>query len=186
MNKKSIIFRCLVASLCLVSLVVMTYSWFNRPNGVSANSMGFDRVMDLNDAGTNINVETHYSIDDGKTFTESLSRAADTGKLNSITTTLGPGGKLYFRTVITNSGSSKKTNVSVDLENSSFPSGIYIGTTSPVNTEKNVAGLTSVTIAKNVSVSNTDGAVIDWYIYLSPGTTQLNNIQLGNLLVYQV
>lgn len=185
MNKKTIIYRCLVASLCLVSLVVMTYSWFNRPNGESANSMGFDRVMDINDKGTNINVETHYSIDDGATYTESLSRASSTGKLNAITTNLGPGGKLYFRTIITNTGTSKKTNVSVDLENSSFPTGIKIGTIAPLNQEVTPTG-SSVTIAKNVSVSDTDGTVIDWYIYLSSGSKTLSNIQLGNLLVYQV
>lgn len=186
MNKKSIIYRCLVASLCIVSLVVMTYSWFNRPNGASANSMGFDRVMDLNDAGTNINVETKYSTDDGKTYEESLSRDSN-GKLDSITTNLGPGGKLYFRTVVTNTGTTKKTNVTVDLENSSFPSGIYIGTTAPINSEKSVATTEgSVTIAKNVAVSNSDGAVIDWYIYFSSESKNLTNIQLGNLLVYQV
>ncbi|MGN0459445.1 MAG: hypothetical protein ACI4HL_00870 [Ruminococcus sp.] len=186
MNKKSIIYRCLVASLCIVSMIVMTYSWFNRPNGASANSMSFDRVMDLNDNGTNIKVVTEYSTDDGKTYTESLSRS-DTGELGSITTKLGPGGKLYFRTTVKNTGTTKKTNVTVDLENSSFPEGIYIGTTSPINSEKSVSTTEgSVTIAKNVAVSNTDGAVIDWYIYFSSDEEELTNITLGNLLVYQV
>lgn len=186
MNKKSIIYRCLVASLCIVSLVVMTYSWFNRPNGASANSMSFDRVMDLNDARTNIIVETKYSTDDGKTYGELLSRDANV-ELASITTKLGPGGKLYFRTVVKNKGTTKKTNVTVDLENSTFPSGIYIGTTAPINTEKSVSTTEgSVTIAKNVAVSNSKGAVIDWYIYFSPENEDLTDVQLGNLLVYQV
>lgn len=196
MNKKSIIYRCLVASLCIVSLVVMTYSWFDRSNGAQANSMGFNRTMALNEKVTYIDAETYYSTDDGKTYGESLSRDAN-GKLDSIKTNLGPGGKLHFKTIVYNRSNdehaSKDAKVSIRLENSTFPNGISIGTISPLNSETNVQSgtTTSVTIIENVSVPVTrvdsdSGTAIEWYISLSSIATELSDIELGNLLVYQV
>lgn len=196
MNKKSIIYRCLVASLCIVSLVVMTYSWFNRPNGASANSMGFDRVMSLNEDMTYIDATTSYFDDKVQDYVE-LSKDEASNKLSDITTALAPGDKIHFKTIVYNKSddghASKDAKVSIRLENSKFPDGISIGTISPLNSETNVQSgtTTSVTIIENVSVPVTpvdsdSGTAIEWYISLSSVATELSNIQLGNLLVYQV
>lgn len=195
MNKKSIIYRCLVASLCIVSLVVMTYSWFDRSGSAEANSMGFNRTMSLNEKINYIDAKTYYSSNEGLTYTE-LSRDSGSGSLGTITTTLQPGKKLHFKTIVYNQSNdehaSKDAKVSIRLENSTFPDGISIGTISPLNSETNVqSGTTSVTIVENVSVpvkrvDSDSGTAIEWYISLSSIATELSNIQLGNLLVYQV
>ena len=196
MNKKSIIYRCLVASLCIVSLIVMTYSWFDRSGSAEANSMGFNRTMALNEKVTYIDAKTYYSSDEGLTYTE-LRRHSDSGSLDTITTTLQPGKKLHFKTIVYNRSNdehaSKDAKVSIRLENSTFPDGISIGTISPLNSETNVQSgtTTSVTIIENVSVPVTrvdsdSGTAIEWYISLSSIATELSDIELGNLLVYQV
>lgn len=202
MNKKSIIYRCLVASLCLVSMVVMTYSWFNRSNGDTAKSLGFERVVNINEDSSYITAETYYSKDDGKTYTEKVSKVGDSDSAyETIGEVLEPGKKLHFRTTIynveanTDTHSSKTAKVTVVLENSQLADNVKVGTLTPVNQLVN-SNSTSVTLAKNVAVpvtsdgENKTGAILDWYISLpsSGGSddASLSNITLGNLLIYQV
>ncbi|MGN0462580.1 MAG: hypothetical protein ACI4HZ_09065 [Ruminococcus sp.] len=195
MNKKSIIYRCLVASLCIVSLVVMTYSWFDRSGSAEANSMGFNRTMSLNEKINYIDAKTYYSSDEGLTYTE-LSRDNYSGTLGTITTTLQPGKKIHFKTIVYNIASEsnpspKDAKVTVKLENSTFPDNIRIGTVSPLNSETDVsAGTQTVTVVENVSVPAVsdvnNGTTIEWYISLSSLATALSDIELGNLIVYQV
>lgn len=195
MNKKSIIYRCLVASLCIVSLVVMTYSWFDRSGSAEANSMGFNRTMSLNEKINYIDAKTYYSSDEGLTYTE-LSRNSSSGTLDTITTTLQPGKKIYFKTIVSNIASEsnpkpKDAKVTVKLENSKFPDNIRIGTVSPLNSETGVsAGTQTVTVIENVSVPVVSdvnkGTTIEWYISLSSQATALSDIKLGNLCIYQV
>lgn len=195
MNKKSIIYRCLVASLCIVSLVVMTYSWFDRSGSAEANSMGFNRTMSLNEKINYIDAKTYYSSDEGLTYTE-LSRDSSSGKLGTITTTLQPGKKIHLKTIVYNiasesNSSPKDAKVTVKLENSTFPDNIRIGTVSPLNSETGVsAGTQTVTVIENVSVPAVsdvkNGTTIEWYISLSSQATALSSITLGNLCIYQV
>lgn len=195
MNKKSIIYRCLVASLCIVSLVVMTYSWFDRSGSAEANSMGFNRTMSLNEKINYIDAKTSYSSDEGLTYTE-LSRNSSSGKLDTINTTLQPGKKIHFKTIVYNiasdsNSSPKDAKVTVKLENSTFPDNIRIGTVSPLNSETGVSkGTQTVTVIENVSVpadsDDKNGTTIEWYISLSSQATALSSITLGNLCIYQV
>ena len=201
MNKKSIIYRCLVASLCLVSMVVMTYSWFNRSNGDTAKSLGFERVVNINEDSSYITAETYYSKDDGKTYTEKVSKNDTDTSYQTITEKLEPGKKLHFRTTIytveanKDTHSSKTAKVTVVLENSQLAGNVKVGTLTPVNQLVN-SNSESVTLAKNVTVPVTSdgesktGAILDWYISLpssgGSGDASLSNITLGNLLIYQV
>lgn len=199
MNKKSIVYRCLVASLCIVSLVVMTYSWFNRPNGASANSMGFDRVMSLNEDMTYIDATTSYFDDKVQDYVE-LSKDEASNKLSDITTTLAPGDKIHFKTkvfhkVIGEGDTHRRpAKVTVKLENSSLDVGTKIGTVSPLNSQTVVTGSAkSFTIVENVSVStdSSEGTTIEWYIAIptsSEGSSEATGrtIKLGNLCIYQV
>ena len=199
MNKKSIIYRCLVASLCIVSLVVMTYSWFNRPNGASENSMGFDRVMSLNEDMTYIDAKTYYLNE--KQEYQKLSNDEDSTQLNDITTNLAPGDKIHFKTIVFNKGKAgvdkhllRPAKVTVKLENSELQAGIRIGTVSPLNSQTVVSDSeTSFTIVENVSVSadSDNGTTIEWYIAIptsSEGSSDPTEwtIKLGNLCIYQV
>ena len=192
MNKKSIIYRCLVASLCIVSLVVMTYSWFDRSGSAEANSMGFQRVMSLNEDMTYIDADTEYSTDKGLTY-KKLSKLENSTAFTEISTKLADGDKIYFKTKVSHKEigeGDRPAKVSVKLENSRLDVGTKIGTVSPVNSLNTVSSeTTSYTIVENVSVltDSSKGTTIEWYIALptSPETTD-RTITLGNLCIYQV
>lgn len=199
MNKKSIIYRCLVASLCIVSLIVMTYSWFDRSGSAEANSMGFQRVMSLNEDMTYIDATTSYFDDTVQDYVE-LSKDEDSNKLSDITTNLAPGDKIHFKTTVSHKvigeGDTHRrpAKVTVKLENSSLDVGTKIGTVSPVNSLNTVSNeTTSYTIVENVSVStdSSKGTTIEWYIAIptsSEGSSEATarTIKLGNLCIYQV
>ncbi|MCI6651978.1 MAG: hypothetical protein MSH11_00935 [Ruminococcus sp.] len=173
----------------------MTYSWFDRSGSAEANSMGFNRTMSLNEKMNYIDAKTSYSSDEGLTYTE-LSRNSSSGSLGTINTTLQPGKKIHFKTIVYNIASKsnlspKDAKVTVKLENSTFPDNIRIGTVSPLNSETGVsAGTQTVTVIENVSVpadsDDKNGTTIEWYISLSSQATELSNITLGNLCIYQV
>ena len=195
MNKKSIIYRCLVASLCVVSLVVMTYSWFDRSGSADANSMGFTRTVSLNEDMTYIDAKTYYLNE--KQEYQKLSNDVDSTQLNDITTNLAPGDKIHFKTIVKVIGKEdthvqRPAKVTVKLENSELQAGIRIGTVSPLNSQTTVSGdKTSFTIVENVSVPTDSNTTIEWYIAIP--TSQDNSteatamtIELGNLCIYQV
>lgn len=199
MNKKSIVYRCLVASLCIVSLVVMTYSWFDRSDFYSANGMGFTRTVSLNEDMTYIDAKTYYLNE--KQEYQKLSNDEDSTQLNDITTNLAPGDKIHFKTIVFNKGktgedthSLRPAKVTVKLENSELQNGIRIGTVSPLNSQTVVSDSeTSFTIVENVSVSadRDNGTTIEWYIAIptsSEGSSDPTErtIKLGNLCIYQV
>ncbi|MDD6645753.1 MAG: hypothetical protein PUE67_06830 [Oscillospiraceae bacterium] len=195
MNKKSIIYRCLVASLCIVSLVVMTYSWFDRSGSADANSMGFTRTVSLNEDMTYIDAETSYSVDKGLNYSKLSTQEASTAFQN-ITTNLAPGDKIYFKTIVSHKvigeHKAKPAKVSVKLENSRLDAGIRIGTVSPLNSQTIVSGsATSFTLVENVSVPTDSNTTIEWYIAIpnSPDNSTdatAMTIELGNLCIYQV
>lgn len=200
MNKKSIIYRCLVASLCIVSLIVMTYSWFDRSGSAEANSMGFTRTVSLNEDMTYIDATTFY-FDDTKQKYEELSKDEASNKLSAITTNLAPGDKIHFKTKVFHKGIGegdthriRPAKVTVKLENSELQNGIRIGTVSPLNSQTVVTdSAKSFTIVENVSVSTDSSNVttIEWYIAIptsSGGSSDATDwtIKLGNLCIYQV
>lgn len=198
MNKKSIIYRCLVASLCIVSLVVMTYSWFDRSGSAEANGMGFTRTVSLNEDMTYIDADTEYSTDKGLTY-KKLSKLANSTAFTEISTKLADGDKIYFKTKVSHkvigegdTHRKRPAKVTVKLENSRLDVGTKIGTVSPVNSLNTVSSeTTSYTIVENVSVSTDSSTTIEWYIALptSPeSSTEATDrtITLGNLCIYQV
>ncbi len=198
MNKKSIIYRCLVASLCIVSLIVMTYSWFDRSGSAEANSMGFTRTVSLNEDMTYIDATTFY-FDDTKQKYEELSKDEASNKLSAITTNLAPGDKIHFKTKVFHkvidegeTHRNRPAKVTVKLENSELQNGIRIGTVSPLNSQTVVTdSAKSFTIVENVSVSTDSSTTIEWYIAIPTSSDGSSNatdwtIKLGNLCIYQV
>ncbi|MGN0475871.1 MAG: hypothetical protein ACI4HM_00880 [Ruminococcus sp.] len=192
MNRKSIVYRCLVALLCLVCMVVFTYSWFNRESRATdspGDRMSYSDEVDVN-SSANLNMETFLGSEDanGEITYSSTATSVDSHRIDN----LEPGAKVYYKTKISNSGDTrcKATLLLRNSQYSSLNGYINFGVTKPMNTLKSYDSGSDVELVRNVSVpaklGTTDGtAYVEWYVYLDGSYTGTSgSITLGNLYLF--
>ena len=187
LNRKSIIYRCLVALLCLVCMIVFTYSWFNREN--KAPESPGDRILysdsvDVNNSA-NLSMATYLGTvnNDGEVIYSSTAISEDDKSISGLV----PGDKIHYKTVIKNIGSKcKATLLLKDSSYTSFGTDIKFGVLEPMNTLKSYTSGSDVELVRNVTVPAKNGSVdVCWYVYLdSSSTVTSGTMNLGNLYLF--
>lgn len=182
MNLKSLIYRCLVASLCLVCLIVTTYAWFNRHKSytqVTGNSIKYEDTIDTNGNGANLSMTQYRG-------TENSDGTIDYAESTAKSVTIEPGKKVHFRTKISNTGDT--CDVTLLLRNttySNFGANLKFGVLSPMNTLKHYDSGVDVPLVRKVTVKNDEPVDVDWYIYLDKSYSgSAGTITLGNMYLF--
>lgn len=186
LNKKTIIYRILVASLSLICCVVLTFSWFNRANrSVTGNALKYEDSVDTNSTDA-LSMKTYKgTISSTGEITYSDTELSESDKTISG---LEPNGKVYFKTVITrNSASTGSKRVTLLLKDSSYAalsSSLKFGTTNPMDTLKSYSSGSDVTLVRNYKVNST--VAVEWYLYLDNSvSTTSGTVKLGYLYLYE-
>ena len=184
LNRKSIVYRCLVALLCLVCMIVFTYSWFNRdnraPESPGDRMLYSDNVNVNNSANLSMNTYLGTEQENGEIVYQS-------NPINVNETNVEgkqPGDKVHFKTKIINSG--KRCKATLILKGFKSAQDIKFGVLKPMNTLKSYKSETVVELIRNVAVpgkeGNNDGYVeVDWYVCFDTETITLGYLYLfGN------
>lgn len=186
LNRKSIIYRCLVALLCLVCMIVFTYSWFNRdnraPESPGDRMLYSDNVNVNNSANLSMNTYLGTEQENGEI---SYSSEPIT-ESDRIISDLLPGSKIHYKTVITNSGSKcKATLLLKDSSYTSFGTDIKFGVLEPMNTLKSYTSGSDVELVRNITIGDSKTVDVCWYVYLdSSSTVTSGTMNLGNLYLF--
>ncbi len=125
----------LAVVLAVVSIGTPTFSWFDRPKSQTGNSLTYsigesDNVIVYD--GSNVNMETYVSTDDGVTYSTTAADPAKTG-------TLTPGKRIYYKTVLTNNNATSAQNVSlyIDTLDTGKSGECCVGVNVPIKAYKN-------------------------------------------------
>lgn len=186
LNRKSIVYRCLVALLCLVCMIVFTYSWFNRDGRAptSGDRMLYSDNVNVNNSA-NLSMNTYLGTvnNDGEVIYSSTAISEDDKSISGLV----PGDKIHYKTVIKNIGSKcKATLLLKDSSYTSFGTDIKFGVLEPMNTLKSYTSGSDVELVRNVTVPAKNGSVdVCWYVYLdSSSTVTSGTMNLGNLYLF--
>ncbi len=184
MNKKSIVFRCLVALLCLVCTIVVTYSWFNRDGRVpnAGDRMLYQDEINVNN-GAVLTMDTYAgTVNNG----EVVYSETPIGDSDRTISNIEPGAKVHYKTNIKNTGD--KAKVTLLLRNSNFSgfgNDIKFGVLEPVNTLKSYSSGSDIELVRNITVNKGEIVSIYWYVYLdSSSTATTGSMTLGNLYLF--
>ena len=185
LNRKSIIYRCLVALLCLVCMIVFTYSWFNRDNRAPASGdrMLYSDSIEVNNSA-NLSMNTYLGTEqENGEISYSFEPITDSDRTISD---LLPGAKIHYKTVITNSGSKcKATLLLKDASYASFGTDIKFGVLEPMNTLKSYTSGSDVELVRNLTIGAGKTVEVCWYVYLdSSSTATSGSMTLGNLYLF--
>ena len=184
LNRKSIIYRCLVALLCLVCMIVFTYSWFNRDGRAptSGDRMLYSDNVNVNNSA-NLSMNTYLGTEQ-----ENGEIVYQSNPINVNETNVEgkqPGDKVHFKTKIINSGNTR-CKATLILKGFKSAQDIKFGVLKPMNTLKSYKSETDVELIRNVAVpekkDNNDGYVeVDWYVCFDTETITLGYLYLfGN------
>ena len=185
MNRKSIIYRCLVALLCLVCMIVFTYSWFNRDGRAptSGDRMLYSDEVDVNNSA-NLSMSTYLGTEqENGEISYNSEPIADSDRNISD---LLPGSKIHYKTVITNSGNKcKATLLLKDSSYTNFGTNIKFGVLEPMNTLKSYTSGSDVELVRNITIGAGETVDVCWYVYLdSSSTVTSGTMNLGNLYLF--
>lgn len=119
--------------LCIACICAPTFSWYTRPNAQSGNSFKWTPDYPISN-GNGVSMETLVSKDGGIKYTEPVSNYSSPDGLQ-------PGECVYYRTAITNSGTTSAQSVSLFLSGLNFKENtddgkFYIGVNGPLRTYK--------------------------------------------------
>ena len=150
---KIIIVSVLAVILCVMCVTTSTFSWFTRPQTMKGDSLGWKINYDTS-VGSGVTMKTYASIDGGSTYNEAQ-------KITSFSNSSGiaAGGRVWYRTDITNNGASPQS-VSLYLSKLTLPENAQgsfcLGVNNPLKTYKNysLGGGTSTTDILNEKHSN--------------------------------
>ncbi len=187
LNRKSIIYRCLVALLCLVCMIVFTYSWFNRNRNESTIPTG-DRMKYVDDIdvsnSANLSMDTYLGTENSSG--EVTYSSTPIGESDRSISNLLPGSKIYYKTTISNSGSKCKATLLLRGSNyDSFGSDIQFGVLEPMNTLKSYNSGVDVELVRNITVPANGSVDVCWYVYLkSSSTVTSGTMTLGSLYLF--
>lgn len=130
---KIIIVSVLAVILCVMCVTTSTFSWFTRPQTMKGDSLGWKINYDTS-VGSGVTMKTYASIDGGSTYNEAQ-------KITSFSNSSGiaAGGRVWYRTDITNNGASPQS-VSLYLSKLTLPENAQgsfnLGVNSPLKTYK--------------------------------------------------
>ena len=189
LNRKSIVYRCLVALLCLVCMIVFTYSWFNRENRAPAagDRMLYNDSITVNDSA-NLDLNTYQGSvnSDGEIIYETKALESFQGNtIQNNNDSIQPGDKIHYKTTIINNGT-KDCRATLLLKLSTADENIQIGVLKPMNTLKTYSSSSDIEIVRNVKVpADENGANnkvdVRWYVCFGTNTITLEYLHLfGN------
>lgn len=185
LNRKSIVYRCLVALLCLVCMIVFTYSWFNRENKAPAagDRMKYEDSIDVSNSA-NLSMNTYLGTENSSgevTYSPTPIDESDRSISNLL-----PGSKIYYKTTISNLGSKCKATLLLrGSRYGRFGSDIQFGVSTPMNTLKSYDSGVDVELVRNITIGDRKTVDVRWYVYLdSSSTATSGSMTLGNLYLF--
>lgn len=146
-KSKIVVVSVLAVILCVMCVTTSTFSWFTRPQTMKGDSLGWKINYDTS-VGSGVTMKTYASIDGGSTYNEAQ-------KITSFSNSSGiaAGGRVWYRTDITNNGASPQS-VSLYLSKLTLPENAQgsfnLGVNSPLKTYKSY-GLTADSSGKKVA-----------------------------------
>lgn len=150
-KSKIIIVSVLAVILCVMCVTTSTFSWFTRPQTKKGDSLGWNINYDTS-VGSGVTMKTYASTDGGSTYNEAQEVTSF-----SNSSGIGAGDRVWYRTDITNKGSSPQS-VSLYLSKLTLPENaqgkFYLGVNNPLKTYKCYNGNNSSAEQKVESVIN--------------------------------
>ncbi|MCH5297081.1 MAG: Ig-like domain-containing protein [Ruminococcus sp.] len=167
-KSKILLVTVLALVLCLLCVTTSTFSWYTRPNAQSGNKLAWNSAYSISN-GNGISMLTQESTDGGETYTEAVNNFSSAG--------LAAGECKYYRTAITNTGTSSQS-VSLflsqlDLSNNTGGK-FYLGVNGPLKTYKNYS---NTTVEAGTAVKST---INEKYVYLGLHASEESDGKFNN------
>lgn len=163
---KALVILCMVALMGIASTMPSTFSWYTRADDLTGGKARYKRDNLPISAGSISNVNTHdYSSADGKIVLDSRGVKQE---LSSFTQTVAKGNTQYYKTTLTNN-SNGDVYADMFLRSITNSARVFIGTISPVITEKQVG------VPTRHSISNSKTMIYFQCVDANTGTNQWAN-----------
>ena len=153
-KSKIVVVSVLAVILCVMCVTTSTFSWFTRPQTMKGDSLGWKINYDTS-VGSGVTMKTYASTDGGSTYNEAQ-------EITSFSNSSGiaAGGRVWYRTDITNNGASPQS-VSLYLSKLTLPENAQgsfnLGVNSPLKTYKaygSTADSSGKKVASTISEQN--------------------------------